>query len=324
MNHIRTDLALESAQRIIEKNLSEEESGIRTDIKKYGTITVTRVEVLSEEASCEIGKPRGNYITIESPSMKESKPEEHRKIINLLAENIRGLCELNEDSVVLIAGLGNRFITPDSLGPKVISRILVTRHIKETLPENIKKIKSVCALAPGVLGVTGIETGEILKGTADRVKPSLIIAIDALAARKFSRINSTIQMTDTGVTPGSGVKNARLRLDREYMGVPVLAIGVPTVVDTATMINDCLDGILGSMKAQCEKGSEFYGMLEDIDSEEKYNMITELLKPYENDMFVTPKEVDEVIERLAVIISDAVNLALQKEMSLEEINLLVK
>lgn len=324
MKHFRTDLALEAAQSIIEKNLPEEESGIRTKIERCKNVTVTHVEILNDIASQEIGKPKGNYVTIESDSLRESRPDDHKEIINILASNIKKLCPLNENSTVMIAGLGNRFITPDSLGPKVISRILITRHIRDTLPKNIKIIKSVCALAPGVLGVTGIETGEILKGTAERVKPDLIIAIDALAARRLSRINSTIQMTDTGVTPGSGVKNARLSLNKEYMGMPVVAIGVPTVVDTASMINDCLESIIGSMKSECKKGTDFYKMLDEIESEEKYDMISELLKPYGNDMFVTPKEIDEVMERLSIIIADSLNIALQSELSLDEINLLTK
>ena len=169
------------------------------------------------------------------------------------------------------------------------------------------------------MGITGIETGEIIKGLVEKLKPSLVIAIDALAARRSSRINATIQMSDTGVAPGAGVGNPRMILNKETLGVPVIAIGVPTVVDAATLVSDTMDRILSGMIAQAEENSPFYEMLQNLEQEEKYTMIAELLDPYTENMFVTPKEVDAVIERLANIIANSINIALHPGITLKDI-----
>ena len=216
--------------------------------------------------------------------------------------------------------MGNRFITPDALGPSVVSKILVTRHIANTLPKDIKdEINSVSAISPGVMGITGIETGEILSGIIDKIKPDALIAIDALAARKSSRINSVIQMSDSGISPGSGVGNKRMTLDYKNLGIPVISIGVPTVVDAATLVNDTMDKILDEM-SKATKGDMFYDTLDHIGTEDRYNLINDILTPYCENMFVTPKEVDAVIERLAEIISNAINIAMHPGITLEDIN----
>lgn len=169
------------------------------------------------------------------------------------------------------------------------------------------------------MGITGIETGEILAGIVDKIKPDLLIAIDALAARKFSRVNSVIQMTDSGISPGSGVGNKRMTLDKHSLGIPVIAIGVPTVVDAATLVNDTMDRILEAMAAASDD-KMFYDMLNNIDGEERYKLINDLLTPYAENMFVTPKEVDAVIDRLADIISNAINIAIHPALSINDIN----
>jgi spore protease len=223
----------------------------------------------------------------------------------------------------MVVGLGNRSVTPDALGPKVISRILVTRHIKQELPEALGsegEVRSVCAITPGVMGITGIETAEIIKGVADKVKPDIIIAIDALAARRTSRINAAIQVSDTGINPGSGMGNKRAALNEQTLGCPVIAIGVPTVIDAATLVNDAMDRILDTMIAAAPEGGSFYETLKSLEREEKYYVIAEALNPYAGNMFVTPKEVDSVIDRLANIISNAINIALHPGIGQEDIN----
>jgi len=181
-------------------------------------------------------------------------------------------------------------------------------------------VRPVCAVAPGVLGITGIETGEIVKGIVEKVQPDIIIAIDALASRKLERVNTTIQIADTGISPGSGVGNKRMDISHETMGRPVISIGVPTVVDAATMANDAIDLVLDNLIKHSEKGSEFYNMLKSVDREEKYLMIQELLKPNVGNLIVTPKEIDEVIERVAKVIANGLNIALHQGITLNDVN----
>lgn len=320
--NVRTDLAIETRE-LLKGSGSDEPDGIEFFTDETDILSLTHVKILNEKGSATMGKPIGNYITLESEKMKENDVSCHEAIINAAANCLKKLANINSDKngSTLVVGLGNWNITPDALGPKVISKILVTRHIRDSLPEEINKaVKTVSAVSPGVMGITGIETGEIIKGIAEKVKPSLIIAIDALAARKTSRINAAIQMSDTGVCPGAGVGNKRMTLNEETLGVPVIAIGVPTVVDAATLVNDTMDRMLSEMIAQAKQGGEFYNMLKNLDTNEKYDLITEILNPYVGNMFVTPKEVDAVIDRLANIIANAINIALHPGVTIDDIN----
>ena len=318
----RTDLAIEArefAQQ--QKQNTEELDGVKVEIKNTDIYQITHVKILNETGSQTMGKPIGNYITIESELLKQNDITSHEQIMKTVAEHIAGLSKLSQKSTILVVGLGNWNITPDALGPKVIDKILVTRHLDGVLPEEIQKsVRSVAAISPGVMGITGIETVEIIQGVVEKLKPDLVIAIDALAARKFSRINSTIQMSDTGVAPGAGVGNKRLTLNEQTLGIPVIALGVPTVVDAATLINDTMDRMLEEMIAQTEQGSAFYEMLHNMDTDEKYKLIVDILNPYVGNMFVTPKEVDAVVERLANIIANAINIAIQPGITMEDIN----
>lgn len=319
---VRTDLAIEArelAQREAAK--ADEVEGVEVETEEQPEYSLTHVRIVSQQGSQRMGKPMGNYITLESEKLKENDVECHERLIAILAENIRSLAKLKEDDCILVAGLGNWNITPDALGPKVVAKILVTRHLQGALPEEIERsVRPVAAISPGVMGITGIETGEIIKGIVDKLHPSLLIAIDALAARHSKRINAAIQMSDTGVAPGAGVGNRRMMLDEESLGIPVIAIGVPTVVDAATLVNDTMDRILGEMIQQTEKGSEFYQTLRSLEQEEKYQMIAEILGPYTGNMFVTPKEVDAVVDRLANIIANSINIALHPGITMEDIN----
>ena len=319
---VRTDLAIE-ARELAQQNAQEADrlDGVDVSTKKDPDYFLTHVRIHSEEGSRLMGKPKGDYITLESEMLKENNTECHEKIIKILAENIHSLVEIEKDACILVAGLGNWNITPDALGPKVVSKILVTRHLQGTLPEEIEEsVRPVAAVSPGVMGITGIETGEILKGIVEKVNPDLLIAIDALAARRSSRINAAIQLSNTGIAPGAGVGNKRMMLDQDSLGIPVIAIGVPTVVDAATLVNDTMDCILNEMMTQTENGSDFYKTLQSLEQEEKYQMITNILGPYTGNMFVTPKEVDAVIDRLANIIANSINIALHPGVTMEDIN----
>lgn len=334
---IRTDLAIENSEHLnnnidgvsvnIEIQSPENEANI------YSQITLTNVEILNEQGSNSMGKPIGKYITIECLGIKENMLEVHSEISDVLSVQLSNcLNEIDEFTSVLVIGLGNWNITPDALGPKVVAKTLVTRHIKNAIPKELSgRLNSVSAISPGVMGITGIETVEIVKGLVDKTNPSIIICIDALAARKTSRINTTIQMSNTGINPGSGIGNHQKALNKETLGIPVIAIGVPTVVDAATLASDTIDKILNSMTSEMEKNeypnrlfkeeNEFYAMLKNLEEEEKYSVIKEILDPYEENMFVTPKEVDMIIERLSKIISDSLNLAIHPNISRDDINL---
>ena len=324
---ICTDLALEAAEILYAGQGTDtgEIDGIITDTDKYridgSEIKITTVRVVNENGAKSIGKPVGTYVTLETEAVKENNTQASEKIIELLAARFVEFVEIGESESVLIVGLGNWNVTPDALGPKAVSKVLVTRHLLANIPESIvDAVRPVSAIAPGVMGITGIETLDVIKGIINETKPSLVIAIDALAARHSGRINATIQITDTGINPGAGVGNPRASLSEETLGVPVVAIGVPTVVDAATLVNDTMDRMLGAMIEELPEGSQFYSMLNNLESEEKLGLIRGALDPYTGNMFVTPKEVDSVIERLSNIIANMLNIALHPGIGSSDIN----
>jgi spore protease len=313
MQNFRTDLALE-----MHENLSEP-SGVNVTVEEDDElgITVTWVTIEDENGAAAMGKPIGNYVTLEAASMKENDPDAHEEIAKILSRKLGQLHELDSNAVILVVGLGNRQVTPDALGPKVCEKLLVTRHLGDNVPEVLKgKLRGLSALSPGVMGITGIETAEIIKGVAEKICPDLIIAIDALAARKTSRINATIQLSDAGINPGAGLGNRRTPITRESMGVPVIAIGVPTVVDAATLVNDTMEKMISAISEA--GGDDFSNMLAAMHAHERHALITEILS-YEN-MFVTPKDVDAVINRLAIIVANSLNTALHTGITTDDVN----
>lgn len=327
VRNVRTDLTLEAHELIREKAAREKEfqgqgtPGIEVENAGNDEIKITRVRVTSPTGEAAIGKPMGNYITLEVPGLRDNDQVLYENTCKTLATELVSILKLEEKSTILVVGLGNWNVTPDALGPKVVSSIMVTRHLLEYVPEQVDKgVRPVCAVAPGVLGITGIETGEIIRGIVDRIKPDFIIAIDALASRKMERVNTTIQIADTGIAPGSGVGNKRMDLSKETLGIPVIAIGVPTVVDAATMANDTIDLVLDSMIEQAPQGTDFYTMMKSIDRNEKYMMIQEVLKPYIGNLIVTPKEIDEVIEKVSKVIANGLNIALHQGITLNDVN----
>ena len=277
---VRTDLALERAE-IENKNIK----GITIEEEKIDSITVSRMKILDREAEKRLKKPIGSYITLSVPRFTKNAGLD-RQAVGCLAKELKRLLPENLNSV-LVAGLGNDSITPDSLGPKVAEKILATRHITGELASELglSGLMPVSVLAPGVLGQTGSETGEIILGPVDRISPCAVIVIDALAARSLERLGCTVQMSDTGISPGAGVGNARMSITKQSLGIPVIAIGVPTVVDIKTMLYDA--------------GGE--------------------IKTDIPDMIVTPKEIDMMIDRAAELIAVGINLCLQSRLSIDDI-----
>lgn len=324
--NVRTDLTLEAhellrEQAVKEKNEQQGIPGIRLENAGNDEIKITRVIVETPAGEKAIGKPMGNYVTLEIPGLRDNDQELYENTCKALGEELAGILKLGDKSMTLVVGLGNWNVTPDALGPKVVSSMMVTRHLLEYLPEQVDEgVRPVCAVAPGVLGITGIETGEIIRGIVERIRPDYVIAIDALASRKMERVNTTIQIADTGISPGSGVGNKRMELSRTTLGIPVIAIGVPTVVDAATMANDTIDLVLDSMIEQAPQGTEFYNMMKSIDRDEKYNMIKEVLEPYIGNLIVTPKEIDEVVKKISKVIANGLNIALHQGITLNDVN----
>ena len=216
---------------------------------------------------------------------------------------------------MLVAGLGNRKITPDALGPYVVDNLCVTRHIVQEYGKyamGMEQVNLISAIVPGVMGQTGMETVEILKGVIAETSPDLLITIDALAARNSKRLNRTIQMTDTGIHPGSGVGNQRNAITKETVGIPVIALGVPTVVDAATIVNDTMENLIQAMETS-ETLQGVGKLLRSYNTAEKYELIRELISPHLNGMFVTPKDVDEVVKQISFTISECLNLLFQNQ-----------
>ncbi len=320
MYSIRTDLAVEARELYKEREIP----GVKVDEKHLDGIKVTKVKILNEEGEKAMGKPVGDYITIEAPGLIERDLDLEEEVAKVLADIIKEIANLTENTQVLVVGLGNWNVTPDALGPRVVSNIVVTRHLKEYAPQQFgDEIRSVSAISPGVLGITGIETAEILKGVVDRIKPDLIITIDALASRRLERLSTTIQISNTGISPGSGIGNRRLSITEQSLGIPVIAIGVPTVVDAVTIANDTIEYLTEELLKHTKEESTFYEVLKNMSQQEKYSLIQEVLTPYVHNLVVTPKEIDLLVRNIASIISRGINLALQPGLTEREMNQLL-
>ncbi len=310
MYNFRTDLASERREIYQKANKLEQIDGIEANKENIDeNIKVERVKITNENGERAIGKPIGNYITIDIKKLKIAQEEEIDKAAEILAKELKVIVDLHVDTQgeILVVGLGNIYVTPDSLGPKVINEIEVTRHIIKYLPQYVEEgTREISAVSPGVLGTTGIETVEILKGIVDTVKPKLLIVIDALASRSIERISSTVQISDTGIVPGAGVGNIRSEVSKDTLGIPVIAIGIPTVVETAVLVNDSLD--LFIEKLQEKAMSNDY--LNNLKQEDNYEEIKEVLLPKDYNLIVTPKEIDDLIENMKDIVSKGINAAI--------------
>ena len=299
-NYVRTDLALELNEDI-QDNSSD--NGIKVNNKSIcdGKITETIINIINDKGEKLLGKPKGSYITIEGDELNDYDEDIHKEFCNALGRNLKKL--IGDVNKILVIGLGNRQITPDALGPFVVDNLFITRHlIKEKI---IERTIEISAISPGVLAQTGIETKDILESLCNKIRPDVIIAIDALAAREPNRLGRTIQICDTGINPGSGVGNDRVRLDYETLGVKVIAIGVPTVISVPAIVNQALDGLLSFFLSKPE------GQNIELTEEEKNNLTCNFLEDNLISMFVTPKNIDESVKRISFTISEAINSFLE-------------
>lgn len=292
---IRTDLALEATERFTEENVEIRGVEVREEYDDEKDVRTTVVKITTENGAKTMGRPQGNYITIEAPNLSVADEDYHREISEILAYHLGQLIDLDKEQSILVVGLGNQAVTADSLGPHVVENLHMTRHIireyglKSTGQE---KLHRTSGIIPGVMAQTGMETSEIVQGVVAETKPDLVIAVDALAARSVRRLNRTIQITDTGITPGSGVGNHRNGLTEENLKVKVIGIGVPTVVDAATIVHDSMAHLL-----------------EALDESEQKEFLEEMISPHLYSMFVTPKDVDETVKYLSFTISEGLNMA---------------
>lgn len=291
----RTDLALEVRETFEEDNVEIQGVILKEDYDKKKDIRVTTVVIKDQKGAEAMGKPIGTYITIEAPKLSKEDESFHEPIMNEIEKYIKLLGGELEKKEILIAGLGNREVTPDALGPQVVDNLFITRHLIREFGQEFKikhNMGNVSAISPGVMAQTGMEASEVLRGIIRETKPQLVIVVDALAARSIHRLNTTIQITDTGISPGSGVGNNRKALNKESLGVDVIALGVPTVVDAATIVNDTMEQFMSKQGLSEEEISQF---------------ISEVNEQTMCNMFVTPKNVDESIKRISYTISEALN-----------------
>ena len=292
---IRTDLALETTERFAEENAEIRGVEVHEEYDEEKDVRTTVVKIVTENGAKSMGRPQGTYITIEAPELSTPDEDYHREISEEISTHLRKLIDLKKEKSVLVVGLGNAAITADALGPQVVDNLLMTRHIiKEYGLRGIKheKMHRISGIAPGVMAQTGMETAEIVQGIVSETKPDVVVAIDALAARSVRRLSRTIQITDTGIHPGSGVGNHRNGLTEENLQVKVIGIGVPTVVDAATIVHDSMAHLLDT-----------------LEETEQKEFLDEMIAPNLYSMFVTPKDVDETIKYLSFTISEGLNIA---------------
>lgn len=309
MYNFRTDMADERHDIYKKANKLENILGVETTENIINdNIKTNIVKITNSDGEKAIGKPIGTYVTVDIKNLKLASDEDIDKASEVVKEELKKIIDSHAQSQdeILVVGLGNQFVTPDSLGPKVVSEIDVTKHFIKYTPQYVAEgTRSVCAIAPGVLGTTGIETSEIIRGIVDNVKPKMLIVIDSLASKSIERISSTVQISDTGIVPGGGVGNAREELSENSIGIPVIAIGVPMVVESAVLVNDCLD--LFIEKLQNEAKSNDY--LNELKEKDNYEEIKESLNPTGYNMIVTPKEIDDLIENMKDVVARAINFA---------------
>lgn len=356
----RTDLAVEAREMFVEENPEKKHELDGIIIKEYkkGEIKLTRVEI-DEEGSSRVGKSAGKYITIESHRLRDLDRDFALEISSVLANEIKLLMDehqIKKDAKCLVVGLGNGYVTPDALGPQAVNKVHVTSHLFQFQPELMSNdFRSVSAFTPGVMGLTGMETSDIIFGVVKKTNPDFIIVIDALAARSIERVNTTIQLSDTGINPGSGIGNNRKEVSEKTLGVPVFSIGIPTVVDAVTITNDTIDFILKHFGREMREGGRparalapsgmtfgerkiyseedlpdeqtrktYMGIIGSLSIDEKRQLIREVLSPTGQNLMVTPKEVDEVIDHMSEIIALGINQCLHEAITIDNASQFIK
>ncbi|HHY92021.1 MAG TPA: GPR endopeptidase [Firmicutes bacterium] len=309
---VRTDLALEAREALLQE-ARREVAGITSSSRTTPHARVTKVEVTSEAGARQLGKPPGTYITIEAPELRQGSRTVAAEVAEVLTAELGALADLPEKATILVIGLGNWNATPDALGPRVVDSVMVTRHLFEYAPQELKGgLRSVAALAPGVLGLTGIETEEVVRGVVERIHPDLVIAIDALAARSLERVCTTVQLSDSGINPGSGVGNKRLGLTAATLGTRVIAVGVPTVVHATTLAGDVLNLMLDTLT---KAGDGATNLAAAFSPPQREKLVRELLPDHWEDLFITPKEIDALIADTARVLASGLNAALHPSVS---------
>ena len=312
---IRTDLAMEQKERFESDHVEVSGVVLEEEYDEEKEIKITTVRIETENGAKAMGKPVGTYLTLEAPNMAAADEGYHREISETLAGFLEKYMKDREENQekgysVLVVGLGNREVTPDALGPYVVDQLNVTRHIVQeygryAVGKGGSRI--VSAIVPGVMAQTGMESAEIIRGIVNETTPDLIMVIDALAARSTKRLNRTIQISDAGIYPGAGVGNHRSEITKDTMGIPVIAIGVPTVVDAATIVNDTMENFIMALETS-ETLKGVAQVLQGYNSAEKYELVKELIAPHLNGMFVTPKDIDDTVRRISYTISEAMNM----------------
>ena len=309
---IRTDLAMEQKERFESDHIEVSGVVLEEEYDEEREIKITTVRIETENGAKMMGKPVGTYLTLEVPDMASADDGYHREISETLAGFLEKYVENEETKKeyskekgcsILTVGLGNREVTPDALGPYVVDQLNITRHMVQEYGRYGVEEESriVSAIVPGVMAQTGMETAEIVQGVVKETKPDMILVIDALAARSIRRLGRTIQLTDTGITPGSGIGNHRNAINRKSVGVPVISLGVPTVVDAATIVSDAMTEFISALSLSD---------LQKLDERERQELARELLSPQLNGLFVTPKNIDDSIKNLSFLISEGLNIAL--------------
>lgn len=315
MRTIRTDLAVEAHEYYVGDGVDTPD-GVQVKRENYDDTEVTVVKITNEQGAQLLHKKIGTYITIETSDVKHLSEVEIEQIEDVLSQKLRLMLEakgIENDENVLVVGLGNHDITPDALGPKVVSQLDITRHLFEYMPHVLQSgTRPVSAIAPGVLGNTGIETQEVIFGITEKTQPRAVIAIDALASRSMQRVGNTIQLADTGIHPGSGVGNKRRGLDEESLHIPVIAIGVPTVVDAATIADDAIEATMESMKDSAL--GKFAESFEQLERDQRYALLRHAMDDKTANMMVTPKEVDQLIDAVSNLVAGGINKGLHQEL----------
>lgn len=297
---IHTDLALEDKERFECDNVEVSGVSVEETYNEEMEMRITEVKILTENGAKTMRKPIGTYITMEMQNLVLPDEEYHKDVSKELAKQIKSVLPIDkEEYTALVVGLGNRDVTPDALGPHTVDCLDITRHIVREYGKcalGNDTCQMISAIAPGVMAQTGMESFEIIKGIVDTIEADVVLVVDALAARNTKRLNRTIQIADTGIHPGSGVGNHRNEISKETLGIPVIAIGVPTVVDAATIVRDTMENLIST-----------------LDNEDKYEIMQDLIAPHLYGMFVTPKDIDEAIDRIGVTIAEGLNLLFSGE-----------
>lgn len=313
--NFKTDMADERVDTYKRVNNLTEIDGVKVESKNDEIVTTITVDVLNENGATALSKEIGKYITMEIKDIKYLEEKDKNKIINALSNEIKNLIGEDKTKSIFVVGLGNIYVTPDSLGPKVVQSVDITRHLINFAKDLVEPdTRSVSALSPGVLGTTGIETSEIITSVCNEVKPDIVIAIDSLASSSINRLGTTIQLSNTGITPGAGVRNKREGINQNTLNVPVIAIGVPTVVDMATITSEAIDKMVEVTKQKIENGDnsvnkeQIEKVINIFNDDNKYNMIANVLDT--DNFIVTPKEIDDVIQIVSDLISSGINMSI--------------